>query len=116
MPAWTCHAGGLNRSPKVRRSITPRSRNTSHTGPASGGLAEHHGHPMKLLVVSHVPHYAQAGRLHAYGPYAREIDLWAQIFDHVQIAAVRDRKSAPTSRFRGRRVRTHVAVQPAHNA
>ena len=42
---------------------------------------------MKLLVVSHVPHYIQAGQLHAYGPYAREIELWAQIFDEVRIAS-----------------------------
>jgi len=50
---------------------------------------------MKLLVVSHVPHYTQAGRLHAYGPYAREIDLWAQIFDHVQIASPLSKEAPP---------------------
>lgn len=43
--------------------------------------------PMNLLVVSHVVHYRYAGRLWAYGPYAREIDLWAGIFEGVRIAS-----------------------------
>ncbi|MFN3324119.1 MAG: glycosyltransferase [Bryobacteraceae bacterium] len=42
---------------------------------------------MKLLVLTHVRHYTKGGRLHAYGPYAREIDLWAGMFDRVTIAA-----------------------------
>ena len=40
-----------------------------------------------LLVVSHVVHYRSGGRLHAYGPYAREIDIWADLFRQVVIAA-----------------------------
>ena len=40
-----------------------------------------------LLVVSHVTHYAHENRLHAYGPYAREIDIWADLFENVVIAA-----------------------------
>ncbi|MCC7495977.1 MAG: glycosyltransferase family 4 protein [Bryobacterales bacterium] len=42
---------------------------------------------MQILIVSHVVHYAHGGRIHAYGPYAREIDLWAQLFSEVVIAA-----------------------------
>jgi len=42
---------------------------------------------MRLLIVSHVIHYRHGGRLHAYGPYAREIDLWAELFPDVVIAA-----------------------------
>lgn len=42
---------------------------------------------MKLLVVSHVVHYLREGRLHAYGPYAREIEVWADLFEEVRIAA-----------------------------
>lgn len=42
---------------------------------------------MRLLIVSHVIHYRQSGRLYAYGPYAREIDLWADLFPDVVIAA-----------------------------
>jgi hypothetical protein len=42
---------------------------------------------MNLLVISHVVRYRHAGRLWAYGPYAREIDLWAGIFANVRIAS-----------------------------
>ncbi len=42
---------------------------------------------MRLLIVSHVIHYRHAGRLFAYGPYAREIDLWAELFPEVVIAS-----------------------------
>ncbi len=48
----------------------------------------------KLLVVSHVVHYDHDGRLHAYAPYAREIDKWAEIFPELLIAAP-CRRSAP---------------------
>ena len=41
----------------------------------------------KLLIVSHVTHYRHEGRLYAYGPYAREIDVWADLFPQVTIAA-----------------------------
>jgi hypothetical protein len=40
-----------------------------------------------LLIVSHVCHYAHGGKLYAYGPYAREIDIWADLFPCVNIAA-----------------------------
>ncbi|MFA5206620.1 MAG: glycosyltransferase, partial [Lentisphaeria bacterium] len=43
---------------------------------------------MRLLLVSHVPHFVHAGRLWAYGPYAREVDtVWASLFASVCIAA-----------------------------
>ncbi len=41
----------------------------------------------RLLVISHVTHYFHAGRLYAFGPYAREIDIWADLFDQIVIAA-----------------------------
>lgn len=41
----------------------------------------------RLLVVSHVIHFRDRGRLYAYGPYAREIDIWADLFPEVVIAA-----------------------------
>jgi glycosyltransferase involved in cell wall biosynthesis len=44
-------------------------------------------YPYKLLIVSHVTHYKDGGQLHAYGPYAREIDIWADLFSEVVIAA-----------------------------
>lgn len=40
-----------------------------------------------LLIVSHVVHYYAEGRIFAYGPYAREIDVWADLFPQVRIAA-----------------------------
>jgi glycosyltransferase involved in cell wall biosynthesis len=42
---------------------------------------------MRLLITSHVIHYSYGGRLYAYGPYAREIDLWADLFTEVRIAS-----------------------------
>src|SRR5690242_14640983 len=41
----------------------------------------------KLVIVSHVVHYCFENRLFAYGPYAREIDLWGDLFPYVQIVA-----------------------------
>ena len=46
------------------------------------------GHfPEKLVVVSHVVHYRSNGNLYAYAPYAREIEIWADMFDELLIAA-----------------------------
>ncbi|MGO8676691.1 MAG: glycosyltransferase [Limisphaerales bacterium] len=39
------------------------------------------------MIVSHVPHFQWDGRLFAYGPYAREIEVWADLFPEVVIAA-----------------------------
>jgi glycosyltransferase involved in cell wall biosynthesis len=50
---------------------------------------------MRLLIVSHVIHYWHGGRLLAYGPYAREIDVWADIFSEVVIAAPCRNQPAP---------------------
>ena len=38
---------------------------------------------MRLLILSNVIHYRHEGRLHAYGAYAREIDVWADLFTEV---------------------------------
>jgi hypothetical protein len=43
--------------------------------------------PRRLLVVSHVLHYQYRDQLYAYGPYAREIDIWADLFPELVIAA-----------------------------
>lgn len=43
--------------------------------------------PRRLLVVSHVMHYRHDGQLFAYGPYSREIDIWADLFEQVVIAS-----------------------------
>ena len=51
--------------------------------------------PQRLLVISHVVHYCHQGRLYAYGPYAREIDIWADLFREVLIAAPTRHAPAP---------------------
>ncbi len=40
-----------------------------------------------LCIVSHVVHYRHGGAIHAYAPYAREIEIWADLFLEVRIAA-----------------------------
>jgi len=42
---------------------------------------------MNLLIVSHVVHYRCNGIIHAYEPYAREIEAWADLFSPVVIGA-----------------------------
>lgn len=49
----------------------------------------------RLVIVSHVPHFEWGGRLFAYGPYAREIDVWADLFPRVVLAAPRRREVPP---------------------
>lgn len=49
-----------------------------------------------LLIISHVAHYVHEGRLYAYGPYAREIDVWADLFENVVIAAPSKNRTPPT--------------------
>jgi glycosyltransferase involved in cell wall biosynthesis len=49
----------------------------------------------RLLVVSHVVHFQHAGELYAYGPYSREIDIWADLFPEVIIAAPCRRAKPP---------------------
>jgi glycosyltransferase involved in cell wall biosynthesis len=41
----------------------------------------------RLCIVSHVVHYRHGGKVHAYAPYAREIQMWADLFPEVRIAA-----------------------------
>lgn len=50
----------------------------------------------RLLVVSHVVHYRHGGQIYAYAPYAREIELWADLCRQLVIAApVRDETPSP---------------------
>jgi glycosyltransferase involved in cell wall biosynthesis len=51
--------------------------------------------PRRLLIVSHVIHYSESGRLFAYGPYAKEIDIWADLFAEIVIAAPLRREKPP---------------------
>ena len=49
----------------------------------------------RLLIVSHVAHYEDEGRLFAYGPYAREIEIWAELFPEIIIAAPVHHRAPP---------------------
>lgn len=49
----------------------------------------------RLVIVSHVPHYRTDGVYRAYRPYAREIDIWADLFPEVVIAAPLRHEPAP---------------------
>lgn len=51
---------------------------------------------MRLLIVSSVIHYQYGSGLYAYGPYGREVDIWADLFPEVIIAAP-CRNEAPPS-------------------
>jgi len=41
---------------------------------------------MRLVVVTSVVHYSHQGQLYAYGPYARELEVWADLFEAVTVA------------------------------
>jgi glycosyltransferase involved in cell wall biosynthesis len=48
-----------------------------------------------LLVVSHVTHYRRGGRIYAYGPYLREIEVLAELFPRVVIASPASDREPP---------------------
>ncbi|MBA4147188.1 MAG: glycosyltransferase [Verrucomicrobia bacterium] len=70
--------------------------------------------PRKLLVVTRVDHYLHQGRYYAYTPYAREIDVWAELFGDVTVAGTLRRGVPPAdcSLFAQRNVRV-VPVEEA---
>lgn len=49
---------------------------------------------MELVIVTSTIHYKMGECLYGYGPYTREIDIWADLFDKILIAAPL-RKEAP---------------------
>jgi glycosyltransferase involved in cell wall biosynthesis len=52
---------------------------------------------MRLLVVSHTPHYRQNGHYVGWGPTVRELDFLAQLFDEVVHVAPVYREPPPSS-------------------
>lgn len=64
----------------VMPSTTPDATPGAIPGAGPGGV-------LRLAIVSHVVHYHHDGRLFAYGPYAREIDVWASLFPEVVIVS-----------------------------
>lgn len=69
---------------------------------------------MRLVIVSHVAHYRWQGSLHAYAPYAREIDIWADLFSEVVIAAPLREEAPPgdATPF----TRSNIGVHPVREA
>jgi glycosyltransferase involved in cell wall biosynthesis len=67
--------------------------------------------PRRLVIVSAVTHFEFDGRLCAYGPYAREIDIWADLFPEVVIAAPLRREPPPGDSIPFTRSNISVAPQ-----
>jgi len=69
-------------------------------------------HPavMRLVIVSHVIHFIRNEEVLAYGPYAREIEIWADLFDEVILAAP-VRREKPTG-FAVSIDRSNVSLSP----
>lgn len=66
----------------------------------------------RLLIISHVVHYQHGGRLYAYAPYAREIDIWADLFPEVEIAAPCRHQPPPADTTAFTRANIQVSPQP----
>lgn len=67
---------------------------------------------LRLLIVTHVAHYRNGDRWSAYGPYAREMELWAPLFAHVVIAAPRREGPPPADCLRIDAPNVSLAPQP----
>ena len=69
---------------------------------------------MKLVIVSHTPHYRRGGKVVGWGPTIREIDQLSEIFDQVVHIAPVHSKDAPQSAlaYESERVRVR-AVAPS---
>jgi len=66
---------------------------------------------MRLLIISHVSHFRHADGYHAYTPYAREIEIWADLFAEVVIAAPCRDERPPANTCRINRPNVRVAPQ-----
>jgi glycosyltransferase involved in cell wall biosynthesis len=66
---------------------------------------------MRLLIVSHVPHYRHDGGYFAYGPYAKEIEIWAELFSEIVIAAPLSLGPPPSETCRINRPNVRVSRQ-----
>lgn len=47
---------------------------------------------MKLVVITHTPHFKEPDALYAYGPYVREMNLWTKYTDETTVVAPLSRK------------------------
>ncbi len=70
-------------------------------------------HPIhRLLIISHVVHYQSNGKLYAYGPYAREIELWADLFPEVVIASPMHKENPPGDCIAFNHTNISISPQP----
>ena len=67
---------------------------------------------MDLVVVSSAIHFRHEGKLYAYGPYAREIEIWADLFDQVTIAAPCRQEAPPGDALAFLHSNIGIAPQP----
>jgi len=66
---------------------------------------------MRLLIISHVSHFRHRDGYHAYTPYAREIEIWADLFAEVVIAAPCRDGVPPANTCRINRTNVRIAPQ-----
>ena len=66
---------------------------------------------MRLLIVSHVVHYRHESAYYAYSPYAKEIEIWADLFPEIVIAAPCREEAPPADCCQIRRSNIRVAPQ-----
>lgn len=69
---------------------------------------------MRLLVISHTPHYIQDGQLVGWGPTVRELDYLSTLFDELVHLAPLYSEEAPKSAlsYQSKRIRLH-AIKPS---
>lgn len=70
-----------------------------------------------VLIISHVIHYSWKGVIYAYGPYAREIDIWAELFSQITIAAPLKFQLPPSDSlpFNNNNIRIHAQLERGGN-
>ena len=66
----------------------------------------------KLLIISHVLHYQWNKKLYAFGPYVREIDIWADLFTEVFISAPFKKGKPPPDALAFSRSNISILPQP----
>jgi glycosyltransferase involved in cell wall biosynthesis len=65
----------------------------------------------RLVIISHVIHYSWQANYYAYGPYTREIDIWADLFPQVTIAAPLHQEKPPLDCLPFTRTNIDIAPQ-----
>jgi glycosyltransferase involved in cell wall biosynthesis len=69
------------------------------------------GKVMRLVIITGVIHYRHRGQLWAYGPYVREIEMWADLFSEVRLAAACRDETPPSDCLPIQRANVSVSVK-----